>query len=44
MAVVTYRGVKYDTNAPKQEHKEWAENVQKTEHTYRGVAYKPSAA
>jgi len=44
MSIATYRGVKYDTNLPKQEYMEWLELVQSQAGghlIYRGHDYRP---
>jgi hypothetical protein len=44
MSIATYRGVKYDTNLPKQEYMAWLELVQSQAGghlIYRGHDYKP---
>lgn len=44
MSIATYRGVKYDTNLPKQEYMAWLELVQAQAGghlIYRGHDYKP---
>jgi hypothetical protein len=40
---VTYRGVPYDTETPKQEYQSWYKDTHTVDrwNTYRGVKYRP---
>lgn len=42
MSIATYRGIKYDTQIPKEESEAWIDLVQMKNHdqfTYRGLKY-----
>ena len=44
MSIATYRGVKYNTDTPKQEYKEWWNKIHHdaSKHlVYRGTDYRP---
>ena len=44
MSQATYRGVKYDTQTPKDEYCKWYSQTHSPSHVhnvYRGVAYRP---
>jgi hypothetical protein len=44
MSVATYRGIKYNTEMPKEEYRKWYSQTHAPSHpsnTYRGVAYRP---
>jgi len=44
MSIATYRGVKYDTETPKQEYQHWYSQTHAPAHpnnVYRGTAYRP---
>ena len=44
MSQATYRGVKYNTETPKQEYQHWYSQTHapaQPANTYRGVAYRP---
>jgi len=41
MTTATYRGVKYDTDQPKQEFNSWHKKVDCKDHVYRGEHYFP---
>ena len=44
MSQATYRGRKYNTDAPKKEYQHWYSETHAPSHpqnTYRGVAYRP---
>lgn len=45
MSIAVYRGVKYDTDIPKQEYEKWYQqthSVNTHDNTYRGISYAPS--
>jgi hypothetical protein len=45
MSIATYRGVKYDTKAPKQEYVQWWNEIYDDSSrrlTYRGTDYSPA--
>lgn len=44
MSQATYRGVKYDTQTPKNEYQKWYSQTHSPSHpvnVYRGVTYRP---
>lgn len=44
MSQATYRGVKYNTDAPKEEYRKWYSMTHAPSHpqnVYRGTAYRP---
>ena len=42
MSIVTYRGVSYDTEMPKDQSVSWHRLVDSKDHVYRGKHYRPS--